>query len=158
MKGKRNLVEFCSEYTDLVKHGSGDSVYYAGLCPLHDDSNPSFIVYPNESDEASLCLCKTCHPQVMDIIEFARVRLGLSYDDAKSLTCENVTVTIATTRELEHMVGSKQKPFTQMQLARKLRKLHDKYEYSKVEQISKQIDQWFSANRHMKIVNELKKH
>lgn len=54
-----NIVDVVSDYVDLKKSG----VNYKGLCPYHNDKNPSFVVSPSKisaiashaAREATLC-------------------------------------------------------------------------------------------------------
>ena len=41
---KADIVSIVSEYIKLEKAGSS----YKGLCPFHNDSNPSFFVSPSK--------------------------------------------------------------------------------------------------------------
>ena len=43
VKDSANIFEVVSEYISLKKQG----VYYVGLCPFHDDHQPSMKVSPN---------------------------------------------------------------------------------------------------------------
>jgi len=49
---KTDIVELVSEYIELEKAGKN----YKGLCPFHDDTNPSFSVSP----EKNIAMCMTC--------------------------------------------------------------------------------------------------
>ena len=47
-----DIVEVVSEYVQLKKKGTS----YFGLCPFHDDKNPSMSVSPQKKDIISLIL------------------------------------------------------------------------------------------------------
>ena len=49
---KADIVEVVSDYIKLDKKGSN----YVGLCPFHNDNNPSFFVSPTKK----LCRCMVC--------------------------------------------------------------------------------------------------
>ena len=49
---KADIVEVVSDYVKLEKAGSS----YKGLCPFHNDSNPSFFVSPSKK----ICKCMVC--------------------------------------------------------------------------------------------------
>ncbi|MEG0730476.1 MAG: CHC2 zinc finger domain-containing protein, partial [Cetobacterium sp.] len=46
------IEEVVGEFVDLKKSGAN----YKGLCPFHQDSNPSFIVSPSKN----ICKCFVC--------------------------------------------------------------------------------------------------
>lgn len=49
---RADIVDVVSDYIDLKKSG----VNYKGLCPFHDDRNPSFVVSPTKN----ICHCFVC--------------------------------------------------------------------------------------------------
>lgn len=59
------------EMTDKGNH-------FAGVCPLHGDSNPSLVVYKNRPERF---ICFGCHAKG-DAIDFVRKLRGLSYQGA----------------------------------------------------------------------------
>lgn len=81
--GKHNLVEYASRHIDFTFH-DGDTPYYSGFCPFHHNVNtPAFVVYPNESDDKSVWLCFSCHPDPGDIIDFVRMEYpGMTFAEA----------------------------------------------------------------------------
>lgn len=52
IKETADIVDVVSEFVSLKRSGS----YYKGLCPFHNDSNPSFYVSPSRGT----CHCYTC--------------------------------------------------------------------------------------------------
>lgn len=52
IKEAADIVDVVSEFVSLKRSGS----YYKGLCPFHNDSNPSFYVSPSRGT----CHCYTC--------------------------------------------------------------------------------------------------
>jgi len=53
---------------------------FVGLCPFHDDKHPSFVVYP----DSYTFHCFGCGKHG-DVIDFLRLRFGLSFAAAKAL-------------------------------------------------------------------------
>ncbi len=74
------LEQFIGQYIDLKKHGD----HFIGLCPFHDDHNPSFTVFPNT--QSFFCFgCKAGSKQVTqssDHIAFLMSYLKLSFPQA----------------------------------------------------------------------------
>lgn len=60
-----DIVEVISEHIELDKR-QGTRPYYVGQCPFHEDTNPSFIVYPT----IQKWVCYGCHPEYSDVYEF----------------------------------------------------------------------------------------
>ena len=63
-----NIVDVVSEYVTLKKSGAN----YKGLCPFHDDRNPSFVVSPSKN----ICHCFVCGkggPPILFIMEREKV-------------------------------------------------------------------------------------
>lgn len=55
IKRAADIVSIIGQYTTLRKSGRN----YIGLCPLHDDHNPSFIVYPKQQSWHCFGACNT---------------------------------------------------------------------------------------------------
>lgn len=81
---KRDIVEFIEADVELVLHGSSDRPYYVGLCPFHDDKNPSFTVYPT----TQRFICWTCYPEGGDVIDYVVRRDGKDFAQAVEIACK----------------------------------------------------------------------
>lgn len=77
---KLELVSYLLEVEgiDLIECGDADRKYYIANCPLHDDKNPSFVVWEN----TQRCKCYSCWEEGGDIIDFVRRKYGLSFVEA----------------------------------------------------------------------------
>lgn len=73
VKDKANIVEVTSEYISLKKQG----IYYVGLCPFHDDHNPSMKVSPNRGTYH----CYSCDAKG-DAIKFVQEKERVSFPEA----------------------------------------------------------------------------
>lgn len=73
VKDKANIVEVTSEYISLKKQG----IYYVGLCPFHDDHNPSMKVSPNRGTYH----CYSCDAKG-DAIKFIQEKESVSFPEA----------------------------------------------------------------------------
>ena len=56
LRGKADIVEVISSYLPLTKKGRN----YFGLCPFHDDTNPSMSI----SSEKQIYKCFVCGPSL----------------------------------------------------------------------------------------------
>lgn len=52
------FVSIVKQFTDLEWKGT----YWLGKCPIHDDNNPSFVIYPNKGDGDEYWKCFSCSP------------------------------------------------------------------------------------------------
>ena len=68
-----SIVDTISEYTKLKKSGSS----WTGLCPFHNDKNPSFSV----SEEKGLYNCFSCGASG-DIFKFIQEKQNLEFSEA----------------------------------------------------------------------------
>lgn len=85
MTGKRPILEVIEDYdVELTKQED----YFVALCPFHDDKNPSFTVYLNDSDDNSRWHCWTCDPEGGDVIDFVKKIENISFDEAKKIACD----------------------------------------------------------------------
>ena len=79
---KRPIEEVAEELgVELTECGGGDSVYYTALCPLHDDKNPSFVIYP----ESGRFICFSCCSEGGDVIDLVQRMLGVGFVEAKKI-------------------------------------------------------------------------
>ena len=56
IRNKINIVDLISEYVPLTKKGQ----YYWGICPFHNDKNPSMSV----DEKRQTYTCWSCHNRV----------------------------------------------------------------------------------------------
>lgn len=68
-----DLVSLVSEFISLERKGKN----YFGLCPFHEDSNPSFSVSP----EKNIAMCMTCHSGGRPINFYRRIK-NISFNEA----------------------------------------------------------------------------
>ena len=85
---KRDIVDLLMEDgVDLTPVFYGSEVkYYKGLCPLHDDSNPSFCVYP----KTQKWVCWSCSPRADDSIAYFQQRHEWSFGKAREHCCTRI--------------------------------------------------------------------
>ncbi len=70
---KADIVEVIGEYVKLEKKGSD----YKGLCPFHNDSNPSFSVSPNKK----VYKCFSCN-EAGNVVKFVQKYRNVSFLEA----------------------------------------------------------------------------
>lgn len=68
-----NIVDVVADYVDLKKSG----VNYKGLCPFHNDHNPSFVVSPSKN----ICHCFVCG-KGGNPVNFIMEKEGLTFPEA----------------------------------------------------------------------------
>ena len=86
---KTDIVSLVSEFVTLNKRGKN----YFGLCPFHDDSNPSFSVSP----EKKIAKCMTCG-EGGNPINFLRKIKNISFDEACLNLAQRVGVQLNITK------------------------------------------------------------
>ena len=89
---KTDIVGLVSEFVTLSKRGKN----YFGLCPFHDDSNPSFSVSP----EKKIAKCMTCG-EGGNPINFLRKIRNISFEEACSQLAERVGIKIESTNHVK---------------------------------------------------------
>ena len=82
---KTDIVEVVSEYVELKKRGKN----YMGLCPFHDDHDPSFSVSPDKK----IALCMTCK-EGGNPINFLRKIKNITFDQAAKELATRYNVTL----------------------------------------------------------------
>ena len=94
---KRPILDLMDEFgIDLEERGEGGTPYWIGKCPLHDDNNPSFVVYP----ESGKFLCFSCHPKAGDVIDFVMEYKGVGFLEAKKICTTEVDMFTSCTKSL----------------------------------------------------------
>lgn len=96
---KTDIVSLVSQYVHLEKHGKN----YRGICPFHDDTNPSFIVSP----EKNICKCFSCGEGGQPITFYQKIN-NVGFTDALIALAEplgielNIEKTESFTKLKEH--------------------------------------------------------
>jgi DNA primase len=83
IREKINIVDFISNYIELKRTGS----YYKGLCPFHQERNPSFFVSPQKQ----IFKCFGCNVGG-DVITFYMKIENLSFKEAVKNLCEKLGI------------------------------------------------------------------
>lgn len=82
-----NIVDIISSYIDLEKQGKN----YFGVCPFHDDHNPSMSV----SEEKGLFTCFVCH-KTGNVFSFVQDYENVSFIEAVKIVASKVGIEIDT--------------------------------------------------------------
>ncbi|MCS7183965.1 MAG: DNA primase [Patescibacteria group bacterium] len=83
IREKIDIVELVSNYLELKKAGN----YYKGLCPFHQDRNPSFFVSPQKQ----IFKCFGCNTGG-DVITFYMKIEKLTFSEAVKSLCEKLNI------------------------------------------------------------------
>jgi len=81
VRSRTNLVELVGETISLTPHRGGAD--YVGLCPFHDDKNPSFHVYPDRQSWR----CWVCN-EGGDCFSFVEKTEGIGFFDSLKLLAD----------------------------------------------------------------------
>jgi len=90
IKEKLDIVEFIGNYVELKKVGS----YYRGLCPFHQEKNPSFFVSPSRQ----MFKCFGCGA-AGDVVTFYMRIEGLEFKEAINRLAEKLGIDIKSSSE-----------------------------------------------------------
>jgi DNA primase len=127
---KNDIVETVEQFVELERRGPEDRAYYVGLCPFHDDHTPSLTVYPS----TQRFVCWVCTgPKGGDVIDFYRMKDGISFQEAKKLATVDVPLEQAFEKYLKTNPSK-----TSVDLKRlfiRANKLFDKYEFEQANRI-----------------------
>lgn len=147
---KRDLLEFVSEIVDLEIRHRPEGDYYIGCCPLHDDNTPSFVVYPNNDSQKSQCLCFSCHPEAMDIIDFVKELYGVSYTDAVQIACEDENIIDQSNKYFTKLMNFEtQEDF--LKYSGRIKHLYQKFSFHKAHAISFLLDSYAKKQDYLMI-------
>ena len=92
-----DIVDYISQYVDLEEQ-NGE---YFGICPFHDDINPSFSVTP----ETQLWYCFGCHIGG-NIIEFAKRYHHIDFHNALEKLADFAGIDISESAPVQHLASA----------------------------------------------------
>lgn len=138
---KRDIIEVIGEYVDLDKRGTAKRPYFNGLCPLHDDTDPSFVVFP----AVQKWMCYGCHPELSDVIEFVKLHKNVPYDEAEKIASELVSAEDTFMRVLEK--DHSDLKVDNKLVAQRMHALHNLHDFEYAEQIKWRYDQAIREGR-----------
>lgn len=99
IKEKTDIVDVIGQYVTLEKKGSN----YVGLCPFHDDKNPSLTVSPSKK----IYTCFSCHA-TGNVITFIEKFKKISFSEALKELGDRVGVSVTPTKQdLEYQKNKK---------------------------------------------------
>lgn len=155
---KRDIIEVIGEYVELDKRGTAKRPYYNGLCPLHQDSDPSLVVYP----AIQRWICWGCHPEYSDVIEFVKLYketvdgVHLSYEEAEAQASELISAEDAFMGVLGGRDHRDLKIDNKL-VAQRMHMLHDVHDFEQAEQIKWRYDQAIKEGRWLEADQILRK-
>jgi len=85
IKSSANIVEVIGSYIPLTKKGNN----YFGVCPFHDDHNPSMSV----NEDMQIFTCFTCHKSG-NVFNFVADYENVSFVDAVKIVAEHVGISL----------------------------------------------------------------
>lgn len=100
-----NIVDIISSYINLEKKGSN----YFGICPFHDDHNPSMSV----SEEKGIFTCFVCH-KTGNVFNFVQDFENISFIEAVKVVADKIGVSLS---EGIHVISKYDKHYEAMNLA-----------------------------------------
>ena len=141
---KRDIVEIIEGYLDL-EGPLGDQArpYYRANCPFHDDSNPSFIVYPG----VQKWVCHGCSPSGGDAVDFVARLLDISLPEAKIRVSEEVDDADFLARQIGKDRDVRYN-FSELMLSVRLHKLLARLPYLEALSVFKEVDSLVEQNRY----------
>jgi DNA primase len=143
---KKDIEEVVGEVVELSEQGTSARPYLKGLCPFHDDTDPSFIVFPG----IQKFICYSCHPELGDVVEFVKLLKGVSYEEAEKLASDLITPEEAFVKVVTDKDHSDLHIDNKL-VARRIHMLHEKYPFEEVMRIMSRYDvatakgQWMVA-------------
>ena len=100
-----NIVDIIGSYINLEKKGNN----YFGICPFHDDHNPSMSV----NEEKGIFTCFVCH-KTGNVFNFVEDYENISFIEAVKVVADKIGVTLS---EGIHVVSKYDKHYEAMNLA-----------------------------------------
>ena len=91
IKSSANIVEVIGSYIPLTKKGNN----YFGVCPFHDDHNPSMSV----NEDMQIFTCFTCHKSG-NVFNFVADYENVPFVDAVKIVAEHVGISLIQMLEL----------------------------------------------------------
>lgn len=98
---KLPIVEVLEQYIDLNAFNEDGSPYYTAICPFHDDSSPSLVVYPNDDSNDSVWMCLACSDKWGDVIDFVKQIENIGFKEALKKCTQSVRSEDIFLRELQ---------------------------------------------------------
>lgn len=95
VRAKADIVQVVGHYIPLKPEGKK----YVGLCPFHDDHNPSFTVDPDKQ----FCYCFVCH-NGGDVFKFVELYEHVSFPEAVSKVADLVGYTLSSSARISTYV------------------------------------------------------
>lgn len=155
---KRPILDIMDEFgIDLEERGEGDNGYWIGKCPLHDDNNPSFVVYP----ESGKFLCFSCHPKAGDVIDFAMAYKGIGFVEAKKICTTELDMFSSCLRGLNEFYGKASDSVDTHELQYRATKILDEprtLDLRDALSVLSEFDQYMAENRWMNADGLLRTH
>lgn len=105
IKNELNIVDIVSEHVDLAKKGKN----YWGLCPFHEDSNPSMSVSP----EKQLFKCFVCQAGG-DLIKFTSQINNISFPMAISKLAKKIGIEYNASQNTKPKYSERQEKFIEI--------------------------------------------
>lgn len=132
---KRDIVEVVSEYVDLDGPHGVTRPYYLARCPFHDDSNPSFHVFPT----TQWCCCYACWSEGGDVISFVQKHLGIPFKAALKIACDQSSPEDMVKKRIRNM--AEDETYDLVGLSKRMNNLLDRHGYERGLHIQGLIDQ-----------------
>lgn len=149
-------MDIMDEYgISLDEKNNGENTYYLGKCPLHDDNNPSFAVYPN----SNRFVCFSCHPSSGDVIEFVMLYKNLSFPEAKKICTTEISIIDSCSKLLGNFYNTQQVDTMELELrALKLSNHPRTLDISTLNKVLYQFDELMSHDRWIEADRLLRTH
>lgn len=155
---KRPILDIMDEFgIYLEERGEGATEYWIGKCPLHDDNNPSFVVYP----ESGKFLCFSCHPKAGDVIDFVMQYKGVGFKEAKKICTTEVDMFTSCAKSLGSFFSSQKDAVDTYELQYRATKILDDprtLDLQEALRVLFQFDNYMADNRWMNADHLLRTH
>lgn len=144
---KRDILEVCDVLgLELADMSYSDPPYLKGVCPLHDDEIPSFVIYPN----SQRWVCFACAPEGGDVIDLVRGIKHCTFEQAKAIAAYELTPEEALQRSMAR--STVLDGFDVELLMRRSTQVFDaprRFDYSNAQAILKKFDDLLMDGRYM---------
>lgn len=155
---KKSLVEYVYDTCEDVEEKNGtEGVYLICKCPLHDDNNPSFVVYPNGDDQKSRWVCLSgCGSG--DIISLIQAINGVSFREALKLATEKLTTTATALLQVQRQfatIKDKVSSYDEHSVAIRLHNLFKLYSKEETLRLHLRIEELIRQNEYTQLETTL---